>query len=600
LKTDLKQALEQVVKSDGYGRYHALVGLAPMLVDNLLEKAHEIAIQKKDDSVWSTRAIVAVADRSPAAFLRLSLDAVRKFTDVQALAEGLIGLAKLADESQRASIHAEAMDAVAKIPAEWARAQVLLDALEVPSPIPDRAEEIARGIQDPAYRSKAFTRLAIQTRNDKLAKEAVACALSIRDRSDKVEAIIDLIPALLNDARDDALSDLLRSFRKSKADQDNPALMKLIPILPEKLMERALAAAGRMPESDDAASALCEAAPRLSPAMMKRAIDIARRIADPYQRGRVLGHLAAHCGSAAESVFKQAFAASAEIGDGAERKDARDKLATAQTDAHKTTKTPVVPIVSEGSRETEAALLERYRFLMTDGEVIEDAPGWIETMQELVPQLPMKLRAEATRDIYGVIIGATLDRSEYSRALNGLLPIAEYLGEPSQRQVFDTAIEAASQQREERWQAVALSEIVPLLPEPRRSQAARLALDASRYQVHEDNRVPILTDLAPYLSGELLETAVLDALALTEPSLRQSALEALALRLSGIAATELEFAYDCWKVMLHRFAELPRHQMAGALGAVGSVAVALDRETGRNDVAAQFSKVIDEVAQWWP
>src|SRR5262249_5873139 len=101
LKTDLRQALEQTAKADDYGRYHALIGLAPMLVDDLLEMAHEIAVEKKDDSTWSTRAIVAVAGRSPTAFLRPALDAVRKFTNAQALAEGLIGLAKLAEESER-------------------------------------------------------------------------------------------------------------------------------------------------------------------------------------------------------------------------------------------------------------------------------------------------------------------------------------------------------------------------------------------------------------------------------------------------------------------------------------------------------------------
>ena len=161
-------------------------------------------------------------------------------------------------------------------------------------------------------------------------------------------------------------------------------------------------------------------------------------------------------------------------------------------------------------------------------------------------------------------------------------------------------MKAASQLREERWQALALSELVPHLPEPQRSRAAQLALNAARYTVHEDDRVPVLAGLAPYPGGELLRDAVADALAITSVSLRTKALEALAQRLAALAPTDTALVHRCWSFALHRVGAFGRGEAVQALTSLACVAIALGRACGEIDVAGSISSTVDEIAEWWP
>lgn len=294
-------AIEQINGDDA--RTAALIALAPYIdsvgplqyVPEGLQQAITVtfSIERADDRA---RAFAALAPYLSPELLMEALQAVKGITDDFDRAVTLTRLAPhlpadlavaafgIAQELPPAEARASALAAIAPYLSPTARAQALADALAAALSIERRYERVV-----------ALADLAPQLSDDlhwRCLQEALTATRSIPDESERGRALVFLAPHLLEEQLADALADAYTIFDPLER---VPALCALVPRLPPaprmRVAQDVINLAQALKPPHQKASILASVAPVLPDELVDRAVAVALHIDTPYDRMHVLAAL---------------------------------------------------------------------------------------------------------------------------------------------------------------------------------------------------------------------------------------------------------------------------------------------------------------------
>ena len=294
-------AIEQVNGDDA--RTAALIALAPYIdsvgplqyVPEGLQQAINVtfSIERADDRA---RAFAALAPYLSPELLMEALQAVKGITDDFDRAVTLTRLAShlpadlavaafgIAQELPPPEARASALAAIAPYLSPTARAQALADALAAALSIERRYERVV-----------ALADLAPQLSDDlhwRCLQEALTATRSIPDESERGRALVFLAPHLLEEQLADALADAYTIFDPLER---VPALCALVPRLPPapcvRVAQDVINLAQALKPPHQKASILASVAPVLPDDLVDRAVAVALQIDTPYDRMHVVAAL---------------------------------------------------------------------------------------------------------------------------------------------------------------------------------------------------------------------------------------------------------------------------------------------------------------------
>ena len=298
-------AVEQI--NGGDARTAALIALAsnidavgPLVdVPEGLQQAIMVTftIEREDDRA---RAFAALAPYLSPELLAEALHAVKTIRDDYDCARTLTKLAShlpgdlqvaayaIAQDLESAEARAMALAAIAPYLSVAARLQALTDALAAALAVPRRYDRVV-----------VLVDLAPHLPGDlqwRALHEALTATRSIPDESERSRALVFLAPHLLDDQLADALAD---AYTIVDALERVPALSALMPYLPPEPQQRVgqdvinLARALKPPHQK--ASILAAVAPVLPDSLLDNAVAVAEQIDTPYDRMHVLTALLPRC-----------------------------------------------------------------------------------------------------------------------------------------------------------------------------------------------------------------------------------------------------------------------------------------------------------------
>jgi len=295
---DALNAVEQISGDDA--RAMALISLAPHTEDmgslqNIPEALQQaitvtFSIARKDTRA---RTFAALAPYLSPEMLNEALQAIKSIDDASDRAMALAKIAphlsdelsvaalSIAHQLQTSDARAMALSAIAPYLSTTARAKALADALAAALGISDRYERIVALVDLAPHLPPDLQRRALQ--------EAMTATRSLPNEGARGRALIFLAPHLPADFLADALADV---YTISDPMERVPALSAIIPQLPEeprrRVAEDVLVTASGVASSQQRASILAVLAPVLPASLLDNAMQIAEQISDPYDRTHVL------------------------------------------------------------------------------------------------------------------------------------------------------------------------------------------------------------------------------------------------------------------------------------------------------------------------
>lgn len=366
---------------------------------------------------------------------------------------------------------------------------------------PDHALAYALGIAEPKSRGKALTALAAHL-PEPLVRKALECSGSADDLAALCRRLAELGHALealtlMLEAPAPTYDEISAFFRGAAQvalrvaaagypEQALSAVPKLhwlerayiwptlAPLLPKRLLPKALAVALPNPEEFGSDKALTALAPHLQKSHLPDALAAALRIANKMTRSRALGGLAPFL---TEPILRQALAGARQIEDVLARARALVALAVRLP---KTKRRADLGEALEAIRQIEhhafraaelaiiAPHLPQHLRDMVFKESLESTDRADRSydkrtrLVELVPHLPRRLLRDAL-----LVARRISEPVERAATLAGLVA---HLPEPFRQQALDDALSAARGLSEIDECALALIRILPLLPEVRRQQ----------------------------------------------------------------------------------------------------------------------------------
>ncbi len=281
-------------------RTRALIALAPQIGAAGMLNRHPENLQRTLELTFSisfaadrARAFAALAPHLSPELLREALHIVRDIVDDTDRARTLARLAphlspdllvaafNLAQELRPPQARASALVAIIPYLTPTARQQALEDALAAALAIERRYERVTALVDLAPHLSEALRQRALH--------EALTATRSIPEESERAQALVFLSPHLLEEQLPDALAD---AYTILDPLERTPVLSALMPRLPEeprfRVGQDALATAREVRPPHHKASILATIAPVLPEELIGEAVRVADHVTTPYDRLHVL------------------------------------------------------------------------------------------------------------------------------------------------------------------------------------------------------------------------------------------------------------------------------------------------------------------------
>lgn len=522
----------------------ALLPLPPFtdLRDKLLEEALESARTIKQD--WRrAMTLGGLVSHLPEQLkewtLLEALSAARKIEDEKLRARALIGLSELSTlAGQRDELLREALMIAQDIGREWTRSEVLAGLVSrLPKSLLQETIVVAQSIKDGRARAVVLEELIPRQAELGHYREALDAArelpiaTTLRTFRALTLARLARLPSL-TDQYDELLGEALEAARVVPFELGRAeVLSRLIPHLPEALLEEALTVIQTIDESVQAEALAALALRLIGLGRHQKALEIARTIEDKRTRMTILTAIVSNVAEPLkEQVLQEALTIARSIRRASDRVEAIVEL------------TPHLPgsLREEILRETVVAvwwygsyakafaklapcLPESLLEIVLDiARTVEDDKTKVAILENLVPHMPEPLKTQALRETLTALrtYGRISDRAE------ALAELAPHLSKPLLRE----ALTSAQAIEDEGDRANVLRKLVPHLAKHGFLEEALLAYRAIQ---DEDGRVEALIELTllPAFADrrdELLEEALTAAQAIQYEQVKAEALAKLA------------------------------------------------------------------------
>jgi hypothetical protein len=356
-------------------RARAFAALAPYLSSELLSEALHV-VKNISDDLERAMALKRLAPHLPDDLQVAAFTIAQEIRPAEARAEVLAAIAPYLSATARARALADALAAAMAIERRYDRVVALVDlAPHLPDDLKWRALQEAlkatRSIPDESERGRALVFLAPHLVPEQM-PDALADAYTILDPLERVPALSALMPHLPDEPRQRVGLDAINLAHAVKPPHHKAnilaavapvlpealldravavaelvhtpydrmhVLTALLPRLPERLHDAALAAAHDVPNRYQRVNALLELIPHSSPGLrypiLDEALDTAMGIQDDYDRASALAHLApytdaqTHIQNQQQEALSLALDACLQVTDTAARAELLARLATA-------------------------------------------------------------------------------------------------------------------------------------------------------------------------------------------------------------------------------------------------------------------------------
>ncbi len=526
---------------DGVTRWRALRALAARLAEPERTAVMAEALRAAEDipdQEARVEKLTALLPELPSDLLPDFLAIVREVASPLERSELTAKLAARLPEPERAPLLAEALCTARTITWKATRARALTS-LATHLSTSERAAVLAEalgpataigGNEDRCAALAALAEHLPEPEQNTLVVAAVKLATAMEDphvRCRSLAALVPHRPAAERPAASVEVLDLAEAVRHPSERAD--IVKAMTPYLPEEALGRALSTVLGIEGGWAQQSAIVVLAPRLSPDLLKEALEAARRIEHHETRADALGRLAQHLGEEERKpVLREALAAARAVSNEEFRRHAlvrlapqlssdllADALSAARAFEDKRYGTDVLVGLSPyWSAKVLPAALEAARAGAKENRA--------RALAALVPHLPEPKRRTALEEALGAARGVAYspDRVKALDAIGPLLP----------PDMLPEALTAARTIKDATDRAVAIAALAPRMPDEERAAVLTEALADIRTS-RDSKLVDALVALGPHLPAALLPEAAAAARKLAKQEDRWRALATVAPRL---------------------------------------------------------------------
>lgn len=580
---------------DEYDRVQELNRVAPQLPTGERKAIGREALAAARLVASESRRVVALGVASHLAGSAGDLkDVLRAVRNIDKEASQELALVPLVTRLAELGNHQEALSLMQEISSPMRR----IEASEYSLPyLPESLlRRILRSSKWADVRNKAGSELSLRLAKSGRAQEALKSARSIRQVSERVRTLTEMLPHLPSDLKGKTLRKVLKSASRIQGKYKVRALMDIVPYLPAQQRQEVLQQALREVQVPPFRSLRARTGDRMSqkPEEMRIVDRLLRLLAESgyLEQAQALTRVIGDEEDQAETLVELVPYLSVEERQRAavEALGAIQKIVPKRRRADSLVK--LAPYLSATELEKAArALASHY-----DSALSADKQKKIEKRRPPGTVKRSVAQRGCSQDALEAI-QAIEDAVERTKALTGLA--AQARGK-LRKQAVEEAFFAAQEIENESRRAERLIGLIPYASASLRQQALEKAVAIARATGPQLVRAPLLADLLPHLAGSLREEVLTESVAAASAIRRKTnrlwVLSEIAPYMTSLAETDSHNAYLLWKKILPVLASRTREDLLADLQVLAPLLATL----GGSMAAVEAFRAIQDVGRWWP